>query len=366
MKVLGSYVLDTLQIFFPWDDDLYTYFKEHGLGSSGLGSQKLPLIYTDNCESTGGISERRRNNVIAPRFFGSTYEELGWKDTGLETKPIIPAEKPEVEIAVDESSDGPVVHLNIVPRTNGVEQYHLEYSSMSTFGRIYKNWATFYLPFASAKDLSGKLSRYVDEKIPLEFLEETKQAQRERFQYLSIGVQKYAFSYSGLDYARRYFKLNGVQGLLPNLIYDYSDPVSRELMDPLLKIGVIETKTSEGFEKRRAQVALKLSQPKFSETKRGVRGRAKGRIIESPARTLSSLKLQTLLPRLARFVAWTIIALEPSDVQSERSCENAVKGLPSAATALADSLGENVRWSRIMVMGVVAPPVPPRVNCRTT
>jgi hypothetical protein len=53
-------------------------------------------------------------------------------------------------------------------------------------------------------------------------------------------------------------------------------------MDPLLKIGVIETKTSEGFEKRKAQVALKLSQPKFSETKRGMRGRAKGRIIESP------------------------------------------------------------------------------------
>jgi hypothetical protein len=36
MKALGRYVLDTLQIFFPWDDDLYTYFKECGLGSSGL------------------------------------------------------------------------------------------------------------------------------------------------------------------------------------------------------------------------------------------------------------------------------------------------------------------------------------------
>ncbi len=53
-------------------------------------------------------------------------------------------------------------------------------------------------------------------------------------------------------------------------------------MDPLLKIGIIETKTSEGFEKRKAQVTLKLSQPKFSITKRGVRGRAKGRILESP------------------------------------------------------------------------------------
>jgi hypothetical protein len=282
MNVLGRYVLDTLQIFFPWDDDLYTYFKEHGLGSGGLGSKKLPLIYTDNCESTGGIPERKRNNVIHPRYFGSTYEQLRWKDTGRETQPIIPAEKPEMEVAVDESLDPPLVHLNIVPRANGIDQYHLEYSSMSEFGRVYKNWATFYLPLDSAKDLSRKLSTHLDGKILLEFLEETKQAQREKFQYLSIGVRKYGFSYSGFDYARRYFELNGVEGPLPNLVYDYADPVSRELLDPLLKIGVIETKTSEGFEKRRAQVALKLSQPKFSMTKRGVRGRAKGRIIESP------------------------------------------------------------------------------------
>ncbi len=282
MKVLGRYVLDTLQIFFPWDDDLYTYFREHGLGSTGLGSKKLPLIYTDNCESTGGIPERKRNNVIAPKFFGSTYEQLGWKDTGLETKPIIPAEKPEMEVVLEESLDVPLVHLNIVPSTNGVEQYHLEYSSMSEFGRIYKNWATFYLPFDSAKDLSSKLSLYLDEKIPIEFLEETKQAQREKFRYLSIGVRRYVFSYFGFDYAKRYFELNGVHGPLPSLVYDSTDPISRQLMDPLLKIGIIETKTSEGFEKRKAQVALKLSQPKFSVTKRGVRGRTKGRILESP------------------------------------------------------------------------------------
>jgi hypothetical protein len=281
MKVLGRYVLDTLQIFFPWDDDLYTYFKERGLGSGGLGSKKLPLIYTDNCESTEGIPERKRNNVIHPRYFGSTYEQLRWKDTGRETQPIIPAEKPEMEVAIDESPDAPLVQLNLVPRTNGIEQYHLEYSSMSEFGRIYKNWATFYLPLDSAKDLSRKLSTYFDEKIQLEFSEETKQAQREKFQYLSVGVRRYRFSHSGFDHARRYFELNGVQGPLPSLVYDRTDPISRELMDPLLKIGVIETKTSEGFEKRGSQVAMKLSQPKFSVTKRGVRGRSKGRILES-------------------------------------------------------------------------------------
>src|SRR5947208_4732640 len=187
-----------------------------------------------------------------------------------------------MEVVLTESPSVPLVQLNIVPSINGVEQYHLEYSSMSEFGRTYKNWATFYLPFDSAKELSDNLGSYSDEKIQAEFSEETKQAQREKFRYLSVGVHKYVFSYSGFNYARRYFEANGVHGLLPSLVYDSTDPVSRELMDPLLKIGIIETKTSEGFEKRRAQVAMKLSQPKFSVTKRGVRGRSKGRILESP------------------------------------------------------------------------------------
>src|SRR5207253_2022081 len=41
----------------------------------------------------------------------------------------------------------------------------------------------------------------------------------------------------------------------------------------------------------------------------------------------------------------------------ERSSQNAFEGPPSAATALADSLGENARWSRIMVIGSQYPTV---------
>lgn len=280
MAVLGHYILDTLQIFFSWDDDLYTYLKERGLGSGGLQSKKLPLIYTHNCESTAGIPERKRNNVIDPKYFGMTYEGLGWKRTERETQPIIPAEKPEIEVVVSESGSVPLVHLNIVPRV-GVGQYHLEYSSMSAFGRIYKNWATFYLPIQSAIQLAKSLKRFSDETIDCKFSEEVKQAQREKFEYLSVRVRKYIFSYGGFDYAKRYFEANGVQGPLPSLAYDVSDEISRQLMEPLLKVGFIQTKTKEGFEERKGQVAMKLSQPKFSMTKRSVRGRMKGRIVEN-------------------------------------------------------------------------------------
>src|SRR2546428_14152954 len=98
MAEVGRYTLDTLQIFFPWYDDLYTYFKERGLGSAGLGSKKLPLVSTDNCESTAGLKVRKRKYVIDPRFFGRIPEELGWKRLERETELLIQAEKLEVAI----------------------------------------------------------------------------------------------------------------------------------------------------------------------------------------------------------------------------------------------------------------------------
>ncbi len=276
MEVLGRYILDTLQIFFPWDDDLYTYFREHGLGSSGLGSKKLPLIYTDNCETTVGVPERKRKYVIHPRFFGLDPVALGWKPTDRETEPIIPAEKPEMEILVSPGEN--TITLNIVPVIGGREQYHLEYSSMSEFGRIYKNWATFYLPINSAEVLTASLRSLSDAKIETTFAEESKQAQRERFTYLTVEVERYIFSYEGFDHARRYFSMNGVQGRLPSLTYDRSDEQSRRLMEPIVKLGIIHTRNAEGFEERKPQVAIKLAQPKTTTTKRGVQGKVKGQI----------------------------------------------------------------------------------------
>jgi hypothetical protein len=253
MAEVGRYTLDTLQIFFPWDDDLYTYFKERGLGSAGLGSRKLPLVYTDNCESTAGLKERKRKYVIDPKFFGTTPEALGWKRTQHETEFVIPAEKPEMGVMTSRLREIDLLSLSIITRVGEVEQYHLEYSSMSEFGRIYKNWATFYLPFQHAKDLADRISPLSDSSIEPQFLEESKQAQREKFIYLNVGVHKYNFSFSALDYARHFFDMNGVTGTLPSLAYDDSDNLSRDLMDPVLKIGVIQTKRGLKKESPRLQ-----------------------------------------------------------------------------------------------------------------
>jgi hypothetical protein len=133
---------------------------------------------------------------------------------------------------------------------------------MSEFGRIYKNWATFYLPFRQAKDLADRLSHFSNADIEIQFLEESKQAQREKFIYLGVGVRKYNFSYSALDYAKRFFEVNGVTGSLPSLSYDDSDTTSRDLMEPLLKVGVIQTKSTEGFEERKPQLQSSCHNPR--------------------------------------------------------------------------------------------------------
>jgi len=42
---IGSFVLDSLQIFFPWDDDLYTILKKGGFGTGGFKWKALPFSY---------------------------------------------------------------------------------------------------------------------------------------------------------------------------------------------------------------------------------------------------------------------------------------------------------------------------------
>jgi hypothetical protein len=276
---IGSYILDTLQIYFPWDDDLYTHLKERGFGQSGFQRKTLPLIYSDNCESTTGVPERRRKYVINPRYFGRTYEELCWTQTDRETQPIIPSEKPKVTISL---IDDEHLKFRINPQVNGKEQYHLEYSVMSAFGRLYTNWAIPVLTINDFKELLTRLQRVLS--LPqLEFTDvqihmEEKQAQRERMYFVEVPVTSYKFSIGEFLYAREFLALNGVKGTLPSLIFK-NEPQFLEKMQPILKVGFVHTTEEQGFEVRKPQCALKIAQPKTTTSLRGKVSKAKGMII---------------------------------------------------------------------------------------
>lgn len=247
-----------------------------------MGSKKLPLIYTDNCESTTEVPERRRKYVISPECFDKTYEKLGWKPTDRKTEPIIPSEKPRIAVSLIDS--GKYLEFRIIPRAEGKEEYHLEYSSMSAFGKLYTNWSIIVLTIKDFHNLLDRLEPLVPHAytsfVDVPVYQEKKQAQRERFIYVAVPIKSYKYSIGEFLYARKFFELNGIAGVLPSLVFQ-DDPTYREVIDPILKVGFVHTTEEDGFESRKPQCAMKVAQPKITITKRGKRGKMKGKIILS-------------------------------------------------------------------------------------
>lgn len=277
---IGSYTLDSLQIFFAWDDDLYTYLKERGFGQSGFQRKTLPIIYSDNCESTTGVTQRRRKYIIHPKYFGRTLEELGWTQTDRETEPIIASEKPRNTVSL---IDDEFLEFRVNPSVDGKEQYHLEYSTMSAFGRLYTNWNIPILRINDFRALLSNLQRSLSlqetEFVDMQIRMEQKQAQRERMYYVEVPVTCYKFSIGEFVYARDFLASNGVPGIIPSLIFK-NEQSYLEKMQPSLKVGYIQTSKEQGFEVRKPQCAMKLAQPKFTTSLRGKRSKAKGMIVE--------------------------------------------------------------------------------------
>jgi len=78
----------------------------------------------------------------------------------------------------------------------------------------------------------------------------------------------------------KYFELNGVTGKLPSLVFK-DDPSYRQVMDPVLKLGILHTMGEQGFEGRKLQRVMKIAQPKMTMSKRGKKAKIEGKIILS-------------------------------------------------------------------------------------
>jgi hypothetical protein len=279
-KIIGSYDLDTLQIYFPWDDDLYTYFKERGLGQKGIGKKILPLIYSDNCESTMGISENKRKHVLEPADFGKTNEAIGWKSTGHKSEPIIPSEKPQLEVTLLENGN---LKFRIRGRIDGKEQYHPEYLRQPRGVTVFKNWA---IPVFSLQifenlicDLNQIIPHHCDQSPSLKIKVESKNEKRELMYFVEIPINEYKFSIGEFQYVKDYFLKNEIDGILPSLVFK-REPKYEEKMQPILKVGYIQTKEDQGFQNRQPQIALKVSQPKTTLSLREKPCKCKGLIEE--------------------------------------------------------------------------------------
>lgn len=295
------FILDSLQIFFPWDDDLYTYFKSKGFGKAGTKWKALPLIYSDNTESTIGKPELQRKFVIRPDLFGKTYEQLNWKSTNKPNEPIILAEKPQVEVKTSED----VVTFCIIPIINNKHEYHLEFSSMSAFGKMYSNWAGFYFSLKEFKKLLNFLnvkSNHSNTSLDLAIKREKIQAQREELDYVEISIIYYGFSLEEFSYAKDLLRLSNYEERIPSLVYDSSDDSCQEVMNPSAKIGILYTTEEQGFMKRNPQFVVKISQNKITVLQRGKKAKVKGLIKHANGENLFILDKKLLISALCKLI----------------------------------------------------------------
>lgn len=280
---IGNYILDTLQIYFSWDDDLYTELKAHGFGTGNF--KVLPLIYSDNTENTIGQKDKRRRFIIRPELFGRTYKGLGWTETDKKTEPIIPAEKPLANFSIIDLDKEPKIKVTVIPTVSNQEQYHLEYSSRSAFGKMYSNWATFYLMPKNVLTILNKARQIL--RTPqlsgwVNITTEEQQAQREEMLYVRLPVIYYQFCLKGFKYAVEFFEHNGVASKnIPSLIYDSSDKSLQEIMSPYIKLGIVHTTEDTGFEVRNPQFVMKIAQDKTTISRRGKRAKVKGKLVYS-------------------------------------------------------------------------------------
>lgn len=272
---IASATLDTLQIYFPWDDDLYTYVKERGLGTEGHEKKALPLIYSDNCESTTGQEKTQRRCVLHPEYFGHSVEELGWKEGGgSKDQIVIPSEKPEAEFHLE----GDELHIIINPRPDGDEEYHIEYSSRASFGKMYTNWSNFYITISSFHTLVEELENRVsaeDGKKPV-MKSTDKQNKKEPFNFVEVSIDSYKFSLAKFNYAKYYLQSNGFNEDIPSLVYNSEKQEHLETMDPKLKYGTVKTKEQDDFQERERQVVFKIAQSKITQSQRGKDAKVKG------------------------------------------------------------------------------------------
>lgn len=285
MKKIGQYTLDSLQIFFPWDEDLYTHMQENGFGRTGF-SQKIPIIYSDDCLSTSGNLKTSRNHLMTPSEFGMSCKKMGWteiKERGKKDKILIPPEKSKLSILKDNDS----LVFNIIPNSRRYlvkqkEEYHIEYR-WGSLGYRNLNWAIVYFCRNEYNKLLNDLSNhyeFMDD--PSLIINKEKQIKsREEMKYIGIPINYYEFSLGGFKYAENHIKKNGyTPKQIPSLIYNKNNQGHTSLISPIAKLGAVKTTPEQGMQQRPIQFTIKIAQTRVKPSERDKLAKKKG-IIEN-------------------------------------------------------------------------------------
>ncbi|MFX0137527.1 MAG: hypothetical protein ACFFDN_28070 [Candidatus Hodarchaeota archaeon] len=261
-NLIGRFILDSLQIYFPSDYYFCKFLRENGLASKNPNLKFVPIIYSDNCLSTQGLIESRRNYIIDPYHFNFHENMLKWKRIKNEQF-IITAERPELHVFDEED----IIKFKIVPKPRGNNEYHIEFPYKGETPANSK-WVILYLSRRVTEEFFNKMSSYYKDlyqefrgKVHLK--KEKQRNQREGMVYLQLDVSHYSFTLKNFEYAIYYLRKSGFNYKIPSIVFDSKSENCLKFMSPSLNIGYVNTQAENNFISRDLQLVFKLTQDKI-------------------------------------------------------------------------------------------------------
>lgn len=205
IKTLGSYPLESLQIFFPASLEIQEELLKAGFRVPYDKESKIETPIPVVCAFNREMKIQKKRLLLANKF-----EEDG-------DFCVLPKEEAFLNMSVYNDK-----YLSLA---FALSAYHLERLTFTSVPpRLWRSWVTFYLNFENFEDLIGKLEKFIEKSLELPIAAENKKNGKEIAIYaykgrfyrdLGIPVLSYNLNLGSLKLAKEYFrqkaKENGIK-----------------------------------------------------------------------------------------------------------------------------------------------------------
>ena len=216
--LIGEYILETLQIYFPCSLELQEELIRHEYQVPV--KTPIPIIYGNykGYEEGKELAGPKKQAVIHPTRYGKTLSEMGWQEFTDHYE--VPKEHGAIlRVELEGKEQDALLHLKFVFK-NPKPNYHLErISYRAVEPSKWSNWAMFYIDLNDLSGIIRTLSNFVD--LPNRFCvtpayikHEIQQGGQEDTYFLSldrdhhnigIPIKSYSLCLGCFDYVLSYF-----------------------------------------------------------------------------------------------------------------------------------------------------------------
>jgi len=256
MELLGKYILDSFQFFFPPSTGIQAYLKKYCQGSKNYKKNCLPLICSENFFSTRGTSRAACPEVLGPQHFGHNASELNWSFDGKAY--TIPSEQTEMEVFIQP----PFLKFIILTQKQGRQQYHIEFSRP---GNLFapRSLAALYLKYVDFQDLLSRLQPYGESarRTAGENFIDLLAEEKDGLQYTVTLMHDYFFNLLNFLYLKLFLEQNNLKANPASLIFSF-EGAEKENQEPCLLQFVKIQRSPSGERLRHPQIVFMISRPR--------------------------------------------------------------------------------------------------------